>query len=122
MSERDAKSIGYCGLACGVCTHACNPDCRGGGGEKGCHHRDCCVEKGLEGCWECAEFPCENGFFASTGDTAFRGVNIGSVLCIQQCGKEEYLRRVVARFGKTVDYGDYRFLDPEDVRKKLCGE
>ena len=34
----------------------CKRTCRGGGGPPGCKIRDCCRNKGLEGCWECADF------------------------------------------------------------------
>jgi hypothetical protein len=34
----------------------CKRTCRGDGGPPGCKMRDCCRKKGIEGCWECAEF------------------------------------------------------------------
>lgn len=54
------KGIAYCGLACCLCGHNSCPGCR----EDGCKEREwcknlkCCREKGLSGCWECGEFPC----------------------------------------------------------------
>lgn len=55
------NAIAYCGLACCVCSE--NKDCIGcqdGGCEihGWCKNYNCCKEKGLNGCWECAEFPC----------------------------------------------------------------
>jgi hypothetical protein len=41
------------------------------------------------------------------------------VACIQECGETEYLRRVAARLGDPVEYGDYRYLDPEAARAVL---
>ena len=117
---RDRSAIGYCGLACGLCVHACEPDCRSGGGFEGCVQRACCTENGLDGCWECASLPCDKGTFAEDGDTAFRGVCIGSVLCIQECGTAAYLDRVAERLGDPVEYGDCRYLDPGAVRSMLC--
>ena len=55
------NAIAYCGLACCVCSE--NKDCIGcqdGGCESygWCKNYNCCKEKGLNGCWECSEFPC----------------------------------------------------------------
>jgi hypothetical protein len=39
----------------------CKKSCRGGGGPPFCKIRNCCLEKGIPGCWECEEFEtCEN--------------------------------------------------------------
>jgi len=34
----------------------CKKACRGDGGPPLCKIRECCREKGLEGCWQCADF------------------------------------------------------------------
>ena len=52
------NAIAYCGLACCVCSEnkdciGCQNDIRGW-----CKNYNCCKEKGLNGCWECAEFSC----------------------------------------------------------------
>ena len=120
MAKRDPTVVGYCGLACGMCKNACDQDCRHGGGPEDCHQRDCCINRELIGCWECEDFPCDRGFFADDDDPAFRGICIGSVQCIRECGVAEYLRRVETRLGNPVEYGDFRYLDPEEVKNKLC--
>ena len=55
------KGLAYCGLACCACdkNDTC-AGCRDAGctGKEWCKHRNCCIEKGLSGCWECGEFPC----------------------------------------------------------------
>lgn len=60
--------IAYCGIACIVCRQK---DTCSGCRDEGCHGKgwcknyNCCREKGLNGCWECDEFPCtgsDNGF------------------------------------------------------------
>ena len=59
----EQKGIGYCGLACAVCGDISCVGCR----NDGCSNKDwcknfmCCNEKGLKGCWECEQFPCEGG-------------------------------------------------------------
>ena len=55
------KAIAFCGLAC--CVYSENKGCIGcqdGGCESHgwCKNYNCCKEKGLNGCWECSEFPC----------------------------------------------------------------
>lgn len=55
------KPIAYCGLACCVCAQ--NDSCVGcQNGECDvhgwCKNYNCCREKGLDGCWECSDFPC----------------------------------------------------------------
>ena len=68
MTGRDPKCVGFCGLACGICENACIPDCRGGGGASECFQRRCCRTKGVDGCWECQDFPCDEGHFADSDD------------------------------------------------------
>jgi hypothetical protein len=76
----------------------------------------------MDGCWQCEDFPCDEGHFANNDDPAWRGICIGSVHCVRQYGKEEFLRRVTERLGKPIEYGDHRYLDPEDVEEKLCAD
>ncbi|MBN1697383.1 MAG: DUF3795 domain-containing protein [Spirochaetales bacterium] len=70
------KGIGYCGLACAVCSE--NSHCAGcRNGEcknKGwCNTLRCCKEKGLAGCWECEAFPCEESTVNTKRIRAFIG-------------------------------------------------
>ncbi|GEM_PF-1439277 len=68
------KGIAYCGLACCLCEEqeAC-AGCRNGGcGDRercGLYH--CCRKKGLEGCWECGKFPCEEPMLKTARVRAF---------------------------------------------------
>ena len=56
-----SKGIAFCGLACAVCdkNNTC-VGCRDDGcaDREWCKNRQCCMSKGLGGCWECPEFPC----------------------------------------------------------------
>ncbi|HOJ12345.1 MAG TPA: DUF3795 domain-containing protein [Clostridiales bacterium] len=57
------KGIAYCGLACCVCSeNATCAGCRNEGckNKEWCKSFNCCKIKGLNGCWECSEFPCKN--------------------------------------------------------------
>lgn len=56
------KGIAYCGLACALCSESRScPGCRDDGcvGKESCRNLQCCRSRGFDGCWECAEFPCE---------------------------------------------------------------
>lgn len=68
------SKIAYCGLACCVCSenHKC-PGCqsRGCDNHVRCKNYNCCYEKGLNGCWECADFPCAGGMLVKLRVRAF---------------------------------------------------
>lgn len=70
--------IAYCGLACCLCTENMAEDtacvgCQNGGcvGKDGCVNYRCCREKGLDGCWQCEEFPCKGNMLDSPRIRAF---------------------------------------------------
>lgn len=69
-------SIAYCGLVCCLCHERehCS-GCRSEGNQcghrfsaQGCYQYECCREKGLNGCWECAEGPCDKDMFGAGHD------------------------------------------------------
>ena len=119
-------SVAPCGLVCAVCANA-TPEkeaCRGcaeGGGDPDCPQRACSSERDLRGCWECGDFPCDQGYFAAT-EVAWRGVNIGSVLCIRDLGLDEFVDRLVSSLGPMVEYGDYRHRTPKEIRRLIRGD
>ncbi len=54
---KDLKHFGECYTVLGaVAAFRCDKGCRGGGGSESCQIRQCCIRKGLEGCWKCSEF------------------------------------------------------------------
>lgn len=73
-------SIGYCGLICKLCHEVercggCKSESNSCGrhlSEGGCFHYNCCIEKGLNGCWECEEAPCKNDMFSEQHDIRIR--------------------------------------------------
>jgi len=123
-SQELLETVAYCGLVCGLCVHAA-PEregcagCRNGGGSRDCHQRTCCTDKGLDGCWQCEVFPCDEGFF---GDDAWRGLCIGSVRCVKKHGLPAYVDRLVSRLGRSLELGDYRHMSPDEVQGLLCGD
>lgn len=68
------NAIAYCGLVCCVCSE--NKDCigcqdRGCEIHGWCKNYNCCKEKGLNGCWECTEFPCSGSMLNKPRIRAF---------------------------------------------------
>lgn len=62
------KGIAFCGLACAVCSeNGTCAGCRADGctDREWCKNLSCCKRKGLSGCWECSDFPC-NGTMLDT--------------------------------------------------------
>ena len=58
MDFQEKRSIGYCGLACVLCS---NKDCPGcaveiAGGGNNCSAGKCAVEKGIDGCYACPDY------------------------------------------------------------------
>ncbi len=39
-----------------IAAFRCDKGCRGGGGSESCRIRQCCIQKGIEGCWKCDQF------------------------------------------------------------------
>jgi hypothetical protein len=57
------SSIAYCGLVCGKChlrtqCDGCKHTARQCERSEVCYQRNCCIQQGLQGCWECDGFPC----------------------------------------------------------------
>jgi hypothetical protein len=63
MAEKTFITIAKCGLACEVCQHFINRDCLGCVKENELNSRclifKCTVEKNIQYCIQCMEFPCK---------------------------------------------------------------
>lgn len=114
------NTVAYCGLICGACRNTekgCN-GCRSGGGDDDCYQRKCCLEKGINGCWQCDTFPCDKGFFA---DEEWKGLCRGFVQCIKDKGIEEFISLVQSKLGKVIEYGEFRFKHEQEIVAILRG-
>ncbi len=60
MSFNAERGIAFCGLACVSCSAADCPGCKRIDQTKlaDCKIARCCIQRGAEGCWACADFPC----------------------------------------------------------------
>lgn len=121
LPEDVTLSIGYCGYLCSICPGANSgcPGCKGGGGDEDCHQKRCAADKGLEGCWQCAAFPCAQGCYANP---EWRGLTIGLATAVRALGSEAFAVRAEARLGKPADFGAYRGLSPETIVRLLLDE
>jgi len=111
------KFIAYCGLACCVCSE--NDKCTGcqSGGcdiHGWCKNYNCCREKGLNGCWECADFPCSGTMLDKPRIRAFARF-------AKEYGTDELIRCLMRNKAKSIVYhydgqlvGDYDKCDSED--------
>lgn len=115
MKFHEEKGIGFCGLACVLCSAE---DC------VGCHHDgcankdrcniyQCCKEKGIIGCWECSAFPCEEKMLENIRIRAF-------VHCAKEDGIPQLLSNLQRNYTNGIVYhsptgskGDYDQLDTE---------
>ncbi len=120
VSRELIDTVGYCGLVCGVCENRCPCKLSPEVGDANCYQRTCCQEKGLDGCWECEQFPCDNGYFARDNET-WRGLCIAATQCAREQGLEDYVRMIVTRFGLTAEYGDITHKTPEEALRILRG-
>jgi hypothetical protein len=123
MNEQETVSkIAYCGLFCPLCHKAdecdgCKSDhncCGKYLSEGGCYQYNCCTEKGIQGCWECEQGPCDQDMF-SNGHAVRNRV---FVKVARQEGLEKLIEYVLRNQEAGIRYGwnkDYDQLDNEEA-------
>jgi len=121
-----ANSIAYCGLLCFLCQPADVCGCRTNNhcgkrlSPEGCFQYNCCVSRGLNGCWECSEALCGKDMLA-LGKTKMRAF----ITCIREDGINRFSEYIARNAGNGVVYhrdgiwGDYDLASEEDVLKLL---
>lgn len=115
------KDLAVCGLACVLCSEQDCPGCK----MKGCKDTDkcsvykCATEKGLDGCYACALFPCGEKMLQGMRTKAFNRY-------AQQFGKESLLEGLRVNFENGVTYhrpdgskGDYDLPETEEDIMRL---
>ena len=111
-------SIAYCGLVCGRCHLRAECDgCKNTASlcDRGevCFQRNCCLEKGLEGCWECADFPCGKDMHGPEYDLRIRAFTA----FIKAEGAEALIECLLKNEERGIHYGlgrDYDGLASEE--------
>ena len=117
------KGVAYCGLACCVCgENATCVGCRNEGckDKEWCKNFHCCKEKGLQGCWECEEFPCTGSMLDKVRICAFASF-------VKEYGEEEMMRCLEKNEAAGITYhypgqlvGDYdRYSTEREIMNML---
>ena len=124
--KKVSNSIGYCGLVCALCHLAdkcdgckSNNNCCGRRlSNAGCYQYKCCVEKKINGCWECQDFPCDKDMFSNSHDIRLRAF----ARCAKEEGLEKLAEYVLRNQQNGILYGhnkDYDNLGSEEAVLKL---
>lgn len=115
MRFYEEKDLALCGLACVLCSKEECPGCKARGCTQGsdCSVYQCVVQKGLNGCYECDEFPCGENMLKGIRNRAF---NRYATLH----GKQALLDRLRINYENGITYhkadglkGDYDILETE---------
>ena len=115
MSFCKERGIGYCGLACVVCSYTDCPGCVGkiAGGDD-CAIGKCAVQKGIDGCYACDEYPCDKDMLKNKRIRAFNRY-------AGDFGKDALIERLHINNQSGIAYhkpdnsaGDYDILETED--------
>lgn len=129
MALMGLNGVAYCGLACALCHEETGcAGCRqtnGCGREAVCLHKKCCIERGLNGCWECNDFPCNRDMHAPERDVRLKAF----VRYIREHGVNRFLERLRANQAAGILYhrpgslmGDYDGLGSEEAVIRLLEE
>lgn len=122
-------SVGYCGLVCRLChlsdkCSGCKSDnncCGRHLSDTGCYQYNCCIRKGINGCWECDEFPCSEDMFSESHDLRLRAF----IRFIKEEGLDKLAECLVKNQENGTLYGykkDYDGLESEEAVIKLIKE
>lgn len=115
------KDLALCGLACVLCSEEACTGCKQRGCFQGCDCSvyQCAMSKGLDGCYQCDEFPCGEGMLQGIRNRAFNQY-------ARQFGKPALLQRLKENFENGIVYhnpdglkGDYDDLGTEEEIMRL---
>ena len=107
----------YCVHVCAFCSKNTNcAGCRNRACEnrEQCKNLQCCIEKELEGCWECDVFPCKESMLDNIRIRAFATFvkRYGGELLLE-CLEKNEKRGIMYHYPRQLT-GDYDTLDTED--------
>ena len=109
------RGIGYCGLACVVCSYencnGCTEKIKNG---DECVIGRCAIEKGVDGCYACPDYPCDADMFKNKRIKAFNRYS-------QEFGKNALIERLKTNSKNGIAYhkpndtpGDYDIWETEE--------
>lgn len=126
-AKKDVDMTAYCGFSCSHCflTEWCG-GCRSVFNccsyatlwEKGrCPNADCCRQKGIDGCYACAELEtCTRGFYQPENDGA--GACKAQAMFIRKYGKEKHFQ-VLDKMHKMFDFQKIQEILGTDAEKGM---
>lgn len=109
------KDLAICGLACVLCSEQDCPGCKARGCKNGsdCSVYQCATNKGIDGCYQCEAFPCNEKMLSGIRNRAFNRY-------AKQYGKQALLDRLHINFEYGITYhrpnelkGDYDICKTE---------
>jgi hypothetical protein len=109
--EKIENSIAYCGLICKMC-HL-SSTCQGCKSDFGCEewkdcvHRKCCIEKNINGCWECEEAPCDKKMFANGHDIRIRAF----IKFMKEESPKKLIECIIENEKRGIKYGYHKDYD-----------
>jgi hypothetical protein len=114
------NSIAYCGLVCGMCHLKAECDfCKNTASlcarSEVCFQRDCCVQRGMEGCWECDEFPCGRDMHGPGHDLRIRAF----VTFIKAEGADALVDCLLRNEALGIHYGKDRDYDGKGSEEEV---
>ncbi|MDF2589178.1 MAG: hypothetical protein K0S41_3019 [Anaerocolumna sp.] len=121
MNFYENKDLAKCGLACVLCSNEECPGCKMKSCNEGCDCTvyQCVTQKGLDGCYQCEEFPCDKDMLQGIRIKAFNQY-------ARHFGKQALLDRLRDNFEHGIIYhnpsgakGDYDILSTEDEIMQL---
>lgn len=124
MNENLIESIAYCGLICNLCFQAdkcdgcktLNNNCERNLSDEGCYQKDCCVQKGYQGCWECDGIQnCNEGIYELGDMSKIKAFAI----CIQEDGKEVFMDYVTRNMNKGLSVEKGQAYDGKKIKEVL---
>ena len=117
------SSIAYCGLICKLChlSDECdgckskNNRCSKHLSSVGCYQFNCCVEKAINGCWECTEFPCNKDMYSDSYSPKIKAF----ARCIREDGIEKFTTYIIDAIKRGLDIKKEGDLDLNTEREVL---
>ncbi len=115
------KDLALCGLACVLCSSEDCPGCKARGckEESDCSVYRCTTTRGLDGCYQCSDFPCDERMLQGLRNRAFNRY-------AKQYGKEALLNRLEINNRNGIIYhkpdglkGDYDLPETEEEILRL---
>lgn len=120
------NSVAYCGLICsfcypdGKCSCKSNNHCGKRLSTEGCYQYNCCISKGINGCWECDGAPCDKDMIA-TDKIKMRAF----IRCIKEDGMQKFIGYLEKNQNNGIVYhrsgvvGDYDLSSEDKVLQLL---